>query len=566
MSDKAYKKIYVNGDCVIDFTKQTINENNIASGNLFFNEKGELIEGKDDSNELIKGMLYLYDSDNICYKDGLRLGCITKYGIVNSLSSITYSSNFPFLQYMKYGAIETISTDSYDYNCYYDYQHSIYLPKIAVAADQKSSFYNKLITFTYSSNFYGQVFCQDDLSQFELPEYNTDLIISNCSEIKTTENGTFDYVIADNKVYIISLNHEKSYLDRDFIYEDTYSYQDSGSEYTNTVSGVSIKFPDEIEDLPVVSLGAGIFGQAMSYYYGYDYDSKYVVSSILRINFPKDLEILNANSFSSFNRICGPAIKFPNKLRTINDNASDYYYATFYGDSSMFSEETLPLPDSLINIPGVTLKTICNALSYQGISLDYIPTESNNIAYYIKSSNTEITDLVISEGCLGVVQTPSNITSIQLPSTITSLPPGSLSRKTSLTSITFAETVTATEISASFCAYSSNSAFTDIVIPEGIETINESAFEYCTALQNITLPSTIKFIDYNAFYEGYNTSLTKVIKIKAQTPPRLYSTRSIVYSTNNLLKIIVPQGCLDKYKTASNWSSFASKMEESTEW
>lgn len=561
---KNYKKVYLNGECIIDFTKQTVNENNVASGNMFFDTEGNLIEGKDDSNEFIKGMLGVYDYNNICPKDSLYLNCLTKYGASSTISSLAYSSYFPYIQYIKYGTVDTISTNSYDYDCYSDRQHSIYLSKIAVAADKKSSFYTTLINYTYSSNFYGQVFCQDDLSQFELPSYNTDLIISNCSEIKTTENGTFDYVVANNKVYIISLNHEKSYLDRDFIYEDTYSYQYPDSEATDTVSGVSIKFPDEIEGLPVVSLGTGIFGYAMSSNYGYDYNSSYAVSSILRINFPKDLEILNANSFSSFNRYYGPAIKFPNKLRTINDNATDTYNASLYGDSSMFSEETLPLPDSLVNMPSITLQMIGESLSYHEISLDYIPTESNNNAYYLGLSNPT-QNIVLADGCIGVARIPNNIISISFPASIKNLP--RMTYKSSLTSITFPETIGVKEIPSSFAANCSNSSFIDIIIPEGIETICKNAFSYCKSLKNITLPSTLTYIDYDAFYEGYGTSnLGKVIKIKAKIPPRLYNYSSLVYNINNLSKLIVPKGCLDAYKKASNWSAFASKMEESTEW
>ena len=556
---KNYKKIYLNGECLIDFTQQTVNENNVASGNMFFDTEGNLIEGKDDSNEFIKGMLNVYDYTHICPKDSLYLNCLTKFGASSTISSIVYSSYFPYIQYIKYGTVDTISTNTYDYDCYSDRQHSIYLSKIAVAANEKSSFYTTLINNTYSSNFYGQVFCQDDLSQFELPPYNTDLIISNCSEIKTTKNGTFDYVVANNKVYIISLNHEKSYLDREFIYDDTYSFPYSpDSEETTTVSGVSIKFPDEIEGLPVVSLGAGIFGYAMSSNYGYDYDSSYSISSILRINFPKDLEILNANSFSSFNRNYGPAIKFPNKLRTINDNATETYNATFYGDSSMFSEETLPLPDSLINMPAVTLRMIGEALNYQGVNIEYIPTESNNIAYYLgaNSSNQNIT---IAEGCIGVVGLPYNVVSVSFPASIKSL--GRIGNKSSLTTVSFAETIAAKNIPSSFIHSSSN--LTTIVLPEGIETIDSYGFSYAY-LTDITLPSTLKYIGFYGLSDNYSIS-TKTIKIKAKTPPVLYSTSSLtVYG--RVGKIIVPKGCLDTYKKASNWSSYASKMEESTEW
>ena len=39
----------------------------------------------------------------------------------------------------------------------------------------------------------------------------------------------------------------------------------------------------------------------------------------------------------------------------------------------------------------------------------------------------------------------------------------------------------------------------DVIIPEGITTIGENAFEGCVSLESITLPSTIKYIRRNAF-------------------------------------------------------------------
>jgi hypothetical protein len=157
--------------------------------------------------------------------------------------------------------------------------------------------------------------------------------------------------------------------------------------------------------------------------------------------------------------------------------------------------------------------------------------------------------------------------SIQMPSTISSLPSSCLCYKNSLTNISFAETIATTEIPSSFCTNSSNTAFTDLIIPEGIETIGRNAFAYCKSLKNITLPSTLTYINYDAFYEGYGANnLNKVFKIKAKEPPRLYNSSVLANTSTNISKIIVPKDCLDKYKKASNWSSYASKMEESTEW
>ena len=82
-NNKSYQKVYFNGDCIVDFTQQTVNENNVASGNMFFDTEGNLIEGKDDSLLVLNGYVdYSYwDTKGCDYnKLGLRLAqvdCLT---------------------------------------------------------------------------------------------------------------------------------------------------------------------------------------------------------------------------------------------------------------------------------------------------------------------------------------------------------------------------------------------------------------------------------------------------------------------------------------------------------
>lgn len=45
MSDKAYKKIYVNGDCVVDFTESNITRSDVVAGKKFYNSQGQLNTG-----------------------------------------------------------------------------------------------------------------------------------------------------------------------------------------------------------------------------------------------------------------------------------------------------------------------------------------------------------------------------------------------------------------------------------------------------------------------------------------------------------------------------------------
>ena len=565
---KNYKKVYLNGECIIDFTQQTVNENNVASGNMFFDTEGNLIEGIDDSALLLNGMFGGIDYYNPCSKDYLNIPAFTCFGSMSTLSSCINSSFFPWVQYIKVNNISSIGNSGSDWSCYPDFQKSWYLASANVAENLKSSFYKALINNAYSDSFRGQIFCEDDLSKYDLPEYDTDLIISNCSAIKTTDDGAFNYVISNNKVYLLSLNHEASYTTA--AYDDTLIYDDNGE--TGERTGWSFKFPDTIEGLPVVSIGSSIFGYTVSYNYGSNISLNRYTSSCIKINLPENLEIIGVRCFSSFYRDMWssgssnlPGIKLPATLRRIHYYSSSWSSAESFErvDERFFTEEdSLPLPD--VEISSSMLYTISSCLKNQGCDLEYLPSINSTNAYYVSDSNTN-TDIVLPEGCRAALSMPSNVTSVSFPSTLKVLP--RLNNKSSLVSINFTETIEATEIPSSFCYYSLNSAFTDIVIPEGITKIGADAFYQCKSLKNITLPSTINYIDSSSFNEGSGVSnLNKVFKIKAKEPPRLYSSLVLAYSSNNISKIIVPKGCLDKYKKASNWSSHASKMEESTEW
>jgi len=72
---------------------------------------------------------------------------------------------------------------------------------------------------------------------------------------------------------------------------------------------------------------------------------------------------------------------------------------------------------------------------------------------------------------------------------------GAFDKCTSLTSITLPSTVT--EIGHK--AFNECSSLKEVVLNEGLKEIGELAFEKCTSLQSITLPSTVTSICYHAF-------------------------------------------------------------------
>ena len=293
MSDKAYKKIYVNGDCVVDFTKQTLNEDMVTSDNLFFNAKGELVSGK-SSDDIFVGLLLSPSSATTSDISGFRLSLMRYYGGLSTLSSVLGSWTYPCLQYIKVGSLTGMSTYQGDYGAT-DPLRSFYFPKISATVENKSSFYSQLVANLYTKNtgysepFTGQVFFEEDLTALGVTGYDPDLVISNCSSIKTTEDGAFDYVISNNKVYLLSINVVPSYNASTVIYEDTFEHENGETE-----QGWSLKIPDTIENLPVVSLGTGFFNQSMSSYFGNNSSgsssSEKYVSRCINIHLPSQLE------------------------------------------------------------------------------------------------------------------------------------------------------------------------------------------------------------------------------------------------------------------------------------
>jgi hypothetical protein len=635
MIDKAYKKIYVNGDCVVDFTKQTLTEDTVSSDNLFFNNEGELINGKSDDFTAARAYFSSSSSLGVSSQSGLRFSVMEYYAGHYAWSSVFGNYNFPCLQYLKTGRLTGMSTSDYNYSPPYD-QKSIYFPKINVAEERKSSFYSQLITKLYSQGSTHQIFFEEDLSKFGITDYDPGLVISNCSNIKTTGDGAFDYIISNNKVYLLSINVEPSYTAANVTRDTTLELTNpSGDSITR--DGWTLKVPDTIEGLPVVSIGAGFFSYSMSSYYGNNGPSTRWLSECLKIELPSHLEILGPECFVKFQRGSSvseilPGIKFPDTLKRIYGGPNSSYNTFKEGDSYLFTEtDSLPLPDFEkidINI----LKTINAYIKGDSSmsSLKYLPSKTSPQAYYIGEGDADSADLVLPEGCKGILNIPGNVTSIKIPESVVAL--GQIRNNSQLTSISFNNNRTSmTEFPKDFlysCSaltsfsipegitklpqyfISSCNALTSINIPEGVTKLSKNCIEYCSALTSISIPegvtyipeyftnscralTTVNFpegitkIDSYSFQGcpisyirlpstltqvGYSvfqepSSVTsKTIEIKAKTPPSLSSSTSLASTSSKITKIIVPKGCLNTYKTTYNWKNYAAVMEESTEW
>ena len=93
---------------------------------------------------------------------------------------------------------------------------------------------------------------------------------------------------------------------------------------------------------------------------------------------------------------------------------------------------------------------------------------------------------------------------------------------------------------------------TSVNIPNSVTSIGGGAFSGCTSLTNVTIPNSVTNIDYEAFYRCEN--LTDVYCF-AETLPSTFSD-AFAESPIQSATLHVPARALESYKGTEPWSNF----------
>lgn len=187
--------------------------------------------------------------------------------------------------------------------------------------------------------------------------------------------------------------------------------------------------------------------------------------------------------------------------------------------------------------------------------------------------SVEIGDCVeaISEGAF---QSCTSLTSVVIPNTVVNIGDSAFRDCYSLSSVTIPDGVTSI---GAFLFFNCRS-LTSIAIPSGVTTVDSESFGGCNSLTSVTIPDSVTSIGSYAFEWCYGlTSVTigsgitsigvfafggcsglTSITIEATTPPTLGAD---VFDNTNDCPIYVPEESVNAYKNATNWSTYASRIQ-----
>ena len=144
-----------------------------------------------------------------------------------------------------------------------------------------------------------------------------------------------------------------------------------------------------------------------------------------------------------------------------------------------------------------------------------------------------------------------DITSLTIPEGTKSIGNYAFYGCSNLTDVTIGNGVT----SIGNFVFNNCSSLTSVTIPNSVTSIGNGAFNKCSSLTDVTIGNGVTSIGNGAFY---NCSRLTSVTIKATTPPTLGTNP---FGNTNNCPIYVPAESVDAYKTATNWSAYANRIQ-----
>ena len=290
-----------------------------------------------------------------------------------------------------------------------------------------------------------------------------------------------------------------------------------------TATDRDIVIASEYEGLPVTSIGSTAFRDC------------YLLTSV---HIPDGVTSIGTSAFRDCKRLTSV---------TLGNGVTSFGTYAFQGCSALTSIE---IPEGVTSI-GTELFRDCSALA--SVHIPDGVTSIRNRAFLGCSAlaNINIPDSVTSISGSAFYECYA-LANINIPDGVKTISDSAFMNCYSLTSVHIPDGVT----SIPSQAFANCKSLTSIEIPEGVTSIGGSAFYYCSKLASIEIPDGVTSIGNTAF-QGCS-ALTK-ITVNAITPPTL-GTMAFTSIASNAV-IYVPEESVEAYKSATNWSSYASRIQ-----
>ena len=232
---------------------------------------------------------------------------------------------------------------------------------------------------------------------------------------------------------------------------------------------------------------------------------------------------------------------------------------TYNAGQDSCSTSAISISQAAADVPKVILTLTDSStvsLTCDGNPLKYTDTYKllGNDFSVIRSADIKDCVTVIGESNDGgAFRNATNMTSVILPSTLTTINDSVFWGCTSLSGVTLPNSLT----------YIGNDAFrecsslTSITIPDRVQTIGGLAFYECNGLTSVTIGTGFTGTTNPGLSFQYCTNLQSVT-VRAATPPVIDSF--FFSDTSNNLKIYVPSGSVNAYKNAAGWSTYSDRI------
>ena len=241
-------------------------------------------------------------------------------------------------------------------------------------------------------------------------------------------------------------------------------------------------------------------------------------NSLTSLTLPSSLQSIGIGAFSSCNSLT--SLTLPSSLQSIGDCAF----------SSCNSLTSLTLPSSL--------QSIGNRVFYSCKSLTSLtlPSSLQSIGYSAFEFCSSLTSLTFPSSLQSIgnyaFKGCDSLTSLTLPSSLQSIGGGAFTKCTSLRSVicnqfykVIGQMLLSSDGTQVIAYWGKNS---EVTIPEGVQSIGDSAFKYCESLSSLTLPTSLQSIGDSAFYGCSSlTSLTLPSSLQSIGEEAFYGCKSL---------------------------------------